>query len=427
MFSMFLEDLELYLQDNINSGLSIDDITIILLLFADDMVLLGRTPADLQNSLELLYEYCYKWGLSVNIPKTKIMVFRKRGPLRQDEKWFYNGEELETVNDFNYLGVVFNYTGSFTLNQEVLAGKGLKALNILLMKVRTYNLKPKTMCQLFDAFVGSILSYGSEVWGFSKSKEIERIHLKFCKRILKVKLSTSNAGIYGELGRYPLYITRYVRILRYWFKILNTNNIILSTVYRNMLHDCEKGLNNWVTNVKHILFEFGFGNVWNNPYNVNGNVFCNHFKQRLIDCFIQKWQNDLEKNRVLTMYKHIKNTFTFENYLNTMPVRLRVPLSRIRLSSHSLRIETGRYGRARIERNQRICTLCTLDVEDEYHFIITCPVYNDIRRKYIKTYYFTNPSMYKFLSLMKTERKKELVNLAKFILEAFELRKSILN
>ena len=57
-----------------------------------------------------------------------ITVFRKRGQLSVEEEWFYNGEKLEAVNDFNYLGVVFNYTGSYTLNQQTLSGKGLKAL-----------------------------------------------------------------------------------------------------------------------------------------------------------------------------------------------------------------------------------------------------------------------------------------------------------
>ena len=40
------------------------------------------------------------------------------------------------VNDFNYLGIVFNYTGTFFLNQETLVGKGLKALNVLLANTR---------------------------------------------------------------------------------------------------------------------------------------------------------------------------------------------------------------------------------------------------------------------------------------------------
>jgi len=36
--------------------------------------------------------------------------------------------------------------------------------------------------QLFDALVG-ILSYSSKIWGFSKSKEVKRVHLKFYKRM----------------------------------------------------------------------------------------------------------------------------------------------------------------------------------------------------------------------------------------------------
>ena len=68
---------------------------------------------------------------------------------------------------------------------------------------------------LFDAFVSSILMYSCDVWGDSKFKEVERMHIRFCKRILNVKLSTSIVGIYGELGRYPLYINQYIHIVKY--------------------------------------------------------------------------------------------------------------------------------------------------------------------------------------------------------------------
>ena len=44
LFSLFIEDLELFIQDSPTSGLTIDDITFILLLFADDMVLFGKGP-----------------------------------------------------------------------------------------------------------------------------------------------------------------------------------------------------------------------------------------------------------------------------------------------------------------------------------------------------------------------------------------------
>ena len=77
LFSLFIEDLELFLQDNQCCGLSIDDITYILMLFADDMVILGKDRDDLQKSLDRLEYYCNKWGLEVNTEKNKSCCFQK--------------------------------------------------------------------------------------------------------------------------------------------------------------------------------------------------------------------------------------------------------------------------------------------------------------------------------------------------------------
>lgn len=81
LFSLFVEDLELYLQNEIDSGLQIDDIVLILLLFVDDLAIVGKSPDEIQKHLDRLLEYCNNWDLSVNKIKTKIMVFRKRGGL----------------------------------------------------------------------------------------------------------------------------------------------------------------------------------------------------------------------------------------------------------------------------------------------------------------------------------------------------------
>ena len=142
------------------------------------MVVLGKSVNDLQQSLDLLKQYCDKWELEVNILKTKTMVFRKRGNIFENEKCYFDGKLLHTVDDFNYLGSCFNYTGSFTLNQELLAEKGLKAMNNLLHNLRKYPYNLKICCQLFDSFINPVLSYACEIWGFSKLKEIERIHPK---------------------------------------------------------------------------------------------------------------------------------------------------------------------------------------------------------------------------------------------------------
>ena len=396
------------------------------MLFADDMVIFGKTVTGLQNSLNLLHEYCLKWGLEVNTTKTKVMVFRKRGNVRNDETWLYNNVELKVVNDFNYLGTVFNYTDSFVLNQETLAGKGIKALNVLLNKTKEYNFKPSVLCQLFDAFVGATLNYGAEIWGFGKAKEIERIHLKFCKSILGVKSSTCNMAVYGELGRFPLYVNRYTRIVKFWCKTLRSENIIIKKLYEDMLNNLDK---NWAKQVKSLLDSYGFSEVWNSPYSVNLNTFHLSFKNVVLDNFKQAWWQSINNSGTLCTYKYIKNSFGFEPYLDKciLSKKLRKPMSRLRLSSHHLHIESGRYARQRLERNQRYCALCnTLDIEDEYHFVIKCPIYENLRKEFIKPYYTRRPSMFKFVELMTSCNKTVIKNLCRFVSQAFVLRNSLI-
>ena len=60
LYSMFAEVLEIYLHDSYNKGLTIDDISIILLMYADVTAILRETQEGLQATLDTLYEYCNK-------------------------------------------------------------------------------------------------------------------------------------------------------------------------------------------------------------------------------------------------------------------------------------------------------------------------------------------------------------------------------
>ena len=101
------------------------------------------------------------------------------GPTKDTEVWFSKNEKLEIVKDFNYMGVIFNFTGSFTLHNQYVIGKALRASGVLLSNLYKVEVNPKIAVENFDTFVGSILSYGCQIWVFTKC--IERIQLKFCK------------------------------------------------------------------------------------------------------------------------------------------------------------------------------------------------------------------------------------------------------
>ena len=68
----------------------------------------------------------------------------------------------------------------------------------------------------------------------------------------QTKKSSCNAAVYDEIGRYPLNINRYIRIVKYWLRIINTD-IILRTVINTCLNDARNGRVNWFSEVKHLL------------------------------------------------------------------------------------------------------------------------------------------------------------------------------
>ena len=80
------------------------------------------------------------------------------------------------------------------------------------------------------------------------------------------------------------------------------------------------------------------------------------FKQRLIDGFVKKWRGNSESNNVLLILKHEKSEFSYEDYLTYIKdKKLSQILTKLRLSSQALKIETGRYGRNRLDRQERLC------------------------------------------------------------------------
>ena len=87
--------------------------TLYLLMFADDAVIFSETLEGLQSSIDNLKQYCDKCNLTVNFTKTRIAVFRKGGPLSNQERCSNGNDEIEIVKKtFNYLGVVLS-NGSF--------------------------------------------------------------------------------------------------------------------------------------------------------------------------------------------------------------------------------------------------------------------------------------------------------------------------
>ena len=91
--------------------------------------------------------------------------------------------------------------------------------------------------------MGSVHNYADEILGFHKGPDVERLHTRHCRSLLGVKKANNLSALYSELGRKPLFVFREIRFLKYWVKILTTDNIFLEKKY--MLLDYVIARNNY--------------------------------------------------------------------------------------------------------------------------------------------------------------------------------------
>ncbi|KAK6191078.1 hypothetical protein SNE40_002826 [Patella caerulea] len=244
IFVLFLNELHEMMTEYGNQGIFVNSeiSNIISLMYADDIANVSDTVNRLQNQINCIHEFCIKYGMQVNVNKTKISVFRRGGILKGNEKWFYGSKPLEVVSFYKYLGVMFTPKLCWSLATTTLAQQATKASNMLKAFVSKCPVSVQDSLFLFDRMILPILTYGCEIWGFVDIKNIENVHLNFCKFILHVNSRTSHAAVYGELGREPIYITYMSKLIKYWLKLLEMPTDRYPKACYNMLLslDCRK-------------------------------------------------------------------------------------------------------------------------------------------------------------------------------------------
>lgn len=430
LFIMFIDEFVKSLEYSDYRGIQMfPDVTEVLaLLFADDLSLLGDTVVGLQRLLNALSDFCQAYNLVVNIQKTKIMVYKNGGVLSRVEKWTYRGEPIETVSSFSYVGVLFTQQLSFPIMASEQATKAKRVLVALLSKLYKYGQLPRSaFFKIFDTKVLPILLYGAEIWSVTRQTAPETVHLYACKRYMCLPKRSTSAAVLGDCGRHPVYIAGIIRAIKYWLRLIClSDNRYVKKAYNMMFTLDQRGSSNWVTSVKTLLNNYGFGHIWLNQNVDNKAAFLSEFKQRLIDEYLQEWSASVRDSSKLSTYMSFKMEHKHEYYLGCVTIRkFRAALCRLRCSSHQLAIEQGRYRQTPV--GLRLCPLCNNGIETELHFVLKCPAYIMLRERYILPKYYNNVSQHKFIMLMSSQSEYVLRNLAMFVFYAFKLREQLLN
>ena len=153
--------------DEAQAGIKIARRNINNLRYVDDTTLMAESK-ELKSLLMKLKEESEKVGLKFNIQKTKIMA---SGPITS---WQIDGETMETVTDFTFLGSKITADGdcSHEIKRHLLIGRKVMSNLDSILKSRDITLPTKV--HLVKAMVFPVVMYGYENWTIKKA-ECQRI------------------------------------------------------------------------------------------------------------------------------------------------------------------------------------------------------------------------------------------------------------
>ena len=198
-------------------------------------MLLAENPKDIQISLNEMKKYCDTFDLNINVDKTKRLIF-SREKLRNKPTFYFGGNTLDIVDEYNYLGLVFNYNAKFKITKSHLYQKGCRAMFALLKQSKRLSLPLDIIMKLFDVLVKPVVLYGAEVWGSENCDILDRLQLRFFKYLLSVNKFTCSMMVYGELGATPLDVDIRSRMLTYWARLCLGDESKFSSMVYSLLY-----------------------------------------------------------------------------------------------------------------------------------------------------------------------------------------------
>ena len=334
---------------------------------------------------------------------------------------------MPVVNAYKYLGVYFSTKLSFSATCKDVASKAKRALLYVIQRLRQHNNSSvHVFLKIFDVQIQPIMQYGSEIWGLDKAaNECEKLHLYALKKFLNVDIKTPNDLVYKEMCRYPITINSTINCIRYWIKLVQMENHRLPRKAYNVLYRLDNnGKETWATNIRLCLSQNGFGYAWMNQGVGNANTFLKTLKERLIDC---KWQN---------VHDHVNTSdrFAFYSLISTtekslachlsldIKLHLKRILTKFRFGVSSINVHYFRY--RNYDERQLLCPFCQNVEENEVHFVLCCPLYENIRRHYIKEKYYRVPNIFKLRILLCSKNEKVVEDLCRFLYVAFKRRET---
>ena len=300
-----------------------------VLLLMDDTFIMATSRARLQEKLNILNHFCVSYGMVVNRSKTKFMVLhgdnQDRQPLQLGDLW------IDHCDRYTYLGAVFTADGSTNSAIKEHVKERQKHFNKLIMFLNTNKDMPFIAKRnVVEAAFNAALLYGCESWVGGNYHAVNKLYMGAIKCLLGVRVTTTSDVCLIEPGLPPLQALVKHRQQCFFKKMLSER--------QGMIDDP-------------LIFAMDLTRERNvKLYDVIQQLLLpDHIGNALRDLRTKCWTSEGSKFKTYVQINpdlEVHKTYTKCIQLDLpIPEYTRVAFSRMRLSSHRLRIETGRWAR----------------------------------------------------------------------------------
>ena len=335
-----------------------------ILLLMDDTIILSTTREGAIWKFQQVLNYCSQYGMKVNQGKTKYMCVNTndRDPM------VFDGMSVCWCESYIYLGNVIMNTA---IHKQV--EKHLKSNTKNIHKFQSFLAKNDdapfhVKAKVWAAALNSSLFYGAETWWTSNLKMATKLHLGTLKDLLNVRNTVCTELVYLESGMGSASANIMRRQLKYVRNLMarpGYNSSYLSTLISK------------ATEVRSPM-----GMYLQALLNIEGDPVENE-----LILLQQKVMENVESSRRIT-YRMVNPELrapAIYSSREAVPEHHRAAYTRIRLGSHRLKVETGRW--SRIPRERRLCSCGS--VQDEDHVLLRCPLMREVRGNFSSLDYRT--------------------------------------
>ena len=210
---------------------------------------------------------------------------------------------------------------------------------------------------------------------------LEKVHTKFIKYTLGLNKFASNHAIRAEVGRYPLELKIYEKLIKYWHRMENfsyENYPILAEAFSVS----KQNKHAWHNEIMNFMQSNGLGFMSANPTHFDENRIIHDLNTRYKDQYVQAWDAKARESKKLSLLYKLKcKSYKSSTYLSDLcNIEDRIFITKIRTACSKLK--SHRF----LGKNESIlCPLCNLENDTPEHLFFGCEHYEikQMRNKHL--------------------------------------------